>query len=563
MAPRVSPPGIHLANAPLRAWRRLSTIMAVTMLLGALAACAPQAPAPSSGASSSTAAKPAEAGKPDAAKPAEAAKPAASGGANSRLVVVYNNTVNSLDPVNADFAQSNQIEQAMYDTLVNYDAQNKIVGRLAEKFQLAPDAQSIDITLRSGVKFHDGTPLTARDVAYTLDRYTRLGKGVAQFIRNYEATTVKDDLNLTIKLNKPNSLFLGGLSKIYILNSGLVQKEAGADDGQGWLSNHAAGSGPFQFGSMEQNGNVTVSRYDGYWEFDAKRPQTVIFRLIKETATQRDELKAGNVDVTAALAPVDVKALDGADGIKILKNKDRSIEYVAFNMVTGPTTNPAVRKAIQLAYDYNGAMEKIYGNDTEIANGPLPTTMACHPDLPKSKRDVELAKKTLADAGIKDLSLTMNFQTAFEYQKQEATLLQSNLKEIGITLELVPLAFPDWLARLSDKSQIPQMFLLGDFSQFPDPGVMLVPYYMGTSIGSNRTGYANPKVDELLTRALSTGNADDQCKAYEEAQKLIDADAPILSMYTRFTSYGYKQNVQGFHIAYAGNGPWVPDLRVP
>ena len=114
-------------------------------------------------------------------------------------------------------------------------------------------------------------------------------------------------------------------------------------------------------------------------------------------------------------------------------------------------------------------MEKIYGNDTEIANGPLPTTMACHPDLPKSKRDVELAKKTLADAGIKDLSLAMHFQTAFEYQKQEATLLQSNLKEIGVNLELVPLAFPGWLARLSDKSQIPQMFLLGDFSQFPHP----------------------------------------------------------------------------------------------
>jgi peptide/nickel transport system substrate-binding protein len=552
-----------------RSWRRLSAAMAGSVLLAALTACAPQPPAPaqappaqSSGASSSTAAKPDAAKPAEAAKPADA-KPAASGGQNTRLVVVYNNTVNSIDPVNADFAQSNQIEQAMYDTLVTYDADNKVVGRLAEQFKLAPDAQSVEITLRSGVKFHDGTPLTAKDVAYTLDRYNKLGKGVAQFMRNYESTAVADDTHLTIKLNKPNSLFLGGLSKIYILNAAQVQKEAGSDDGQGWLSNHSAGSGPFTLSTIEQNGNVTVSRHDGYWEFDAARPKTVIFRLIKETATQRDELKAGNVDVTSSLAPVDVKALEGADGIKIFKNKDRTIEYVAFNMVSGPTTNPAIRKAIRLAYDYNGAMEKIFGNDAEIANGPLPTTMSCHPDLPKSIRDVELAKKTLADAGIKDLSLTMNFQTAFEYQKQEATLLQSNLKEIGVNLELVPLAFPDWLARLSDKNQIPQMFLLGDFSQFPDPGVMLVPYYMGTSIGSNRTGYANPKVDELLNKALSTGNADDQCKAYEEAQKLIDADAPILSMYTRFSSYGYRQNVQGFHIAYAGNGPWVPDLRVP
>jgi peptide/nickel transport system substrate-binding protein len=352
------------------------------------------------------------------------------------------------------------------------------------------------------------------------------------------------------------------LSKVYILNSALMDKNAGSDDGQGYLSNHDAGSGPFVLGNMEQNGNVTTTRYDGYWDFADGRPKTVVFRLIKETATQRDELKAGNVDVTSALGPQDLPALNGVAGITVFKNHDRSNEYVAFNMVSGPTTNPAVRKAIKLAYDYDGAMAKIYGGDAEIANGPLPTTMACHPDLPKSKRDVEAAKKTLADAGLSNLQLTMNFQTAFEYQKTEATLLQSNLKDIGITLELTPLAFPDWLARLSDRNQIPQMFLLGDFAQFPDPGVMLVPYYASTSIGSNRTGYSNPKVDELLSKALSTGDATEQCNAYTEAQKLIDDDAPILSMYTRFSSYGYRQNVGGFHVAYAGNGPWVPDLRV-
>src|SRR5262249_28424239 len=104
-------------------------------------------------------------------------------------------------------------------TLVNYDADNKIVGRLAEKFALSANASSVDITLRSGAKFHDGSPITAKDVAYTLDRYNRLGKGVAQFIKGYDSSTVTDDTHLTIKLSKPNSLFLGGLSKIYILNS--------------------------------------------------------------------------------------------------------------------------------------------------------------------------------------------------------------------------------------------------------------------------------------------------------------------------------------------------------
>jgi peptide/nickel transport system substrate-binding protein len=508
------------------------------------------------------------AGQTPAAQPtagqanAPAPTSSAGGAAKSTLVVVYNNTINSLDPVNADFQQSNLVEQALYDTLLTYDADNHLVGRLASSFALSSNASSIEITLRPDAKFHDGTPITAEDVAYSLDRYTRLGKGVAQFIRDYASTTVKDDSHLTINLSQPNSLFLGGLSKIYILNSAMVQGQAGSDDAQGWLSNHDAGSGPFQLAQVEQNGNITVNRSDGYWDFADARPKTIVYRLIEETATQRDELRAGNVDVTAQLSPQDVSSLQGAPGVNILTSKDRVQAYVFFNMVAGPTTNPAVRKAIQLAYDYNGAINKIYNGQAQIANGPLPTTMACHPDLPQSAQNLQQAKDTLASAGVSNLSLTLYFQPAFADQQQEAQLLQSNLKSIGVNLDLSPIAFPDWLARLSDRNNIPQMFLLKDFAQFPDPGVMLVPYYMSTAIGSNRSGYSNPQVDGLLQQALASPDADSQCKAYEQAQQLINNDAVAINMYTVEDIYGYSQAVSGLHTATAASGPYIPDLHV-
>ncbi len=486
-----------------------------------------------------------------------------SGTRKSALVVAYNNTVNSLDPVNADFQQSNLVEQALYDTLVTYDTDSKMVGRLASQFSLSDDASSVNVTLRSDAKFHDGAPVTAKDVAYSLDRYARLGKGVAQFIPGYSSTAVKDDLHLTINLKRPYSLFLGGLSKIYILNSALVQKQAGSDDGQGWLSNHDAGSGPFTLTGIEQGGNITVARHDAYWDFAEGRPKSIVYRLILETATQRDELRAGNVDLTSNIQPQDATALQGAPGVSILKSLTRSQEYIFFNMVSGPTTNPAVRKAVQLAYDYAGAIQKIYGGDGAIANGPLPTTMACHPDLPKPAQNLDQAKKTLADAGVTDLSLTLFFQPAFHNQQQEAELLQSNLKQIGVTLTLTPIAFPDWLSRLSDRNTIPQMFLLADFAQYPDPGVMLVPYYLSTSVGSNRSGYANPQVDMLLTQALATPDSDQQCsKYYDQAQRLIDADAVAVNMYTLVNVYGYRQSVTGLHLAGAGSGPYIPGLRV-
>jgi peptide/nickel transport system substrate-binding protein len=481
----------------------------------------------------------------------------------STLIVAYNNTINSLDPVNGDYQQSNLVEQALYDTLVIYDTESKLVGRLAEEFALSDDATSVDITLREGVTFHDGAPLTAKDVAYSLDRYMRLGKGVAQFLRGYSATEVQDDRNLTIKLDKPYSLFLGGLAKIYILNSALVEQQAGSDDAQGWLSSNDAGSGPFQLAGIDQSGNITVTRSDTYWDFDEGRPKMVIYRLIKEIATQRDELRAGNLDVTSDMSAQDAQALDGAPGVKMLQVPVRTTEMIYFNMVKGPTTDPAVRKAVRLAFDYTGAMEKIHGGAVVIANGPLPTTMACHPDLPESAQNLEEAKKTLADAGITNLALELFFQPAFHYQQQEAVLLQSNLQQIGVNLTLTPISFPDWLSSLSDWNNIPQMFLLAEFAQLPDPGGMLVPYFMSTSVGTNRSGYSNPKVDELLNSALATGNAEEQCSAYEEAQRIIDEDAVSVNMYTFARPFGFSESVSGFHLIGAGSGPYIPDIRKP
>lgn len=479
----------------------------------------------------------------------------------STLIVAYNNTINSLDPVNADYQQSNLIEQAVYDTLVIYDTDANLVGRLAETFALSDDASSVDITLREGVTFHDGAPLTAKDVAYSLDRYMRLGKGVAQFLRGYSATEVKDDLNLTIKLDKPFSLFLGSLAKIYILNSALVEQQVGSDDAQGWLSSNGAGSGPFQLAGIDQSGNITVTRSDSYWDFDEGRPKMVVYRLIKEIPTQRDELLAGNIDVTSDMSAQDAKALEGAPGVQILQAPFGSTELIYFNMVTGATTDPAVRKAVRLAFDYAGAMEKIHGGAMVIANGPLPTTMACHPELPESAQNLEEAKKVLADAGITDLSLEMFFQPAFHYQQQEAVLLQSNLQQIGVNLTLTPISFPDWLSLLSDWENIPQMFLMAEFAQLPDPGGMLVPYFMSTSVGTNRSGYSNPKVDELLNSALATGDADERCKAYEEAQRIIDEDMVSVNMYTFARPFGHSESVQNFHLIGAGSGPYIPDIR--
>ncbi len=180
---------------------------------------------------------------------------------------------------------------------------------------------------------------------------------------------------------------------------------------------------------------------------------------------------------------------------------------IFFNVMNGPTANKAVRQAIQMAYDYTGGLETIRGGNGTIATGPLPGQFSCRPEMPAYGQDLEQAKKLLSDAGMFDLTLTMKFQPVFKEQEREATLLQSNLAQIGVTLELEPIAYADYLSALKSPDSIPQMMLATDFAQYPDPGVMLVKTYKSDQVGTNKSGYRNPTVDELLGRAAETSDA--------------------------------------------------------
>lgn len=453
------------------------------------------------------------------------------------IIVGMGGQINTLDPLRADYNQTNTIISAVYDTLVTYD-ETTLVGSLATEYAYAADAKSIAITLRSDVKFHDGTPLTAKDVAYSLDRLKRLGTGVAALVDSYDSTVVTDDTHLTINLTKPDTLFLPSLSKIYILNSALVEANKGEDDGQGWLQARDAGSGPYVLGDQSQA--VVIDLFPDYWAPEAGRPESVVFRRIDEGATRVAELNAGNIDVGFSIPDRDAAAMAGNPALVVVPINTSYQAEIVFNTQSGPTADPKVRQALRLIYDYEGGLRGIRGNNGALANGPLPARLNCRPDLPVVKRDLEEAKRLLEEAGVLGTTFVMNFQPVFELQKQEATLYQSNAREIGLNIELEPIAFPNYLASLKDAATIPSMMLLEDFAQFPDPGIMLIKGYKSDAVGTNRAGYSNPEVDALLDEALATAGDAKRCDIYKQVQTILDADSVMVDMYGVYKPAVYR-----------------------
>jgi len=492
-------------------------------------------------------------------------KTTSSSGGNSAgraITVAHANAIATIDPIQAEQAETDTVADLLYDPLVTYNPQDQIVGVLAQTFALAPDSMSISITLRSGPTFHDGSPVTSNDVMFTLDRDVAVNAGVASYLLDYASTTVATPTSLTINLKKPDAFAVGMLSKVYIMEAKLVQAHAGSDNGQAWLATHDAGSGPYVVGPENTLSDITVDRYAKYWNFDPTRPASIRILEVDQSATEAADLKAGTVDVALKLTSADAESVNGDDGITTAWINSGLTEYMFMNPNTGPTANVLVRKALQDAYDYSGGLAQVWDGKGALIKGILPPTLSCEPSLPGYSQNLTEAKALLAQAGVKNLHLTMRYQPALSEFTQEATLFQSNLKQIGVTLDLVPITFSDYLASLSNDANIPQVMLLGDVPRFPDTGIYLNYVYNSASVGSNYSGFSNPQVDALLNQAQVTSDASQRCSLEEQAQTLIYNQAVSVNMYTYQQPVSYRSGITGVVFSPNANPITLSTLRV-
>ncbi|MBB2947225.1 peptide/nickel transport system substrate-binding protein [Actinoplanes lutulentus] len=467
------------------------------------------------------------------------------------LIIGTGATPQTLDPLLSSDVQTDLTSVAVYDTLLTYDSDDKLVPKLATEWKVADDATSITFTLREGAKFHDGTPVTAADVVYTLDRVRKLNLGIATVIADYKSSSATDGSHVTVTLSRANAGFLGALSRVYIVNSALVTANAGTDDGQTWLATHDAGSGAYTLADYRPNQQARFTRYDQYWDGPGKRPASMVYRYSTESATLRDELKQGNIDVAYGLVPTDQAQFTNATGFTSTDVKGPLQLYTFFNTSQGPTADVRVRKALRLAYDYQGHVDNILSGKGVVADGPLPSTMSCRPAIAPSAQNVDEAKKLLAEAGATNLKLTMYYQSVIPEHNKAGTLLQSNLRDIGVTLELKAVTYPEFVKAVSDPKTAPDLGLLWDFPLYPDAASMLYRVYDSKFIGtgSNYGQYSNPEVDALLDKATKATSQDQSCAYAKQVQQIVNDDAVSMNIANSTYNYLHKSTVAGFAYA--------------
>jgi peptide/nickel transport system substrate-binding protein len=498
-----------------------------------------------------------------AAAPSEAAK---------NVLVWGSGLPTNIDP-HAVFDVPAQVSMYnMYDNLYRYQHNPPVLKPwLAESYTVSDDGLIWTFKLRKGTKFHDGSELTADDVVYSFRRLLALSKapsGAFKPVLKAENVKAVDRYTVQFTLNRPYAPFLSALPIVAIVNPRIVEAHVEAGDwGTKWLSQNEAGSGAYSLvpGSFEPTVKADLSRFKEHfmgWSHNPKPIDTVKFQTIQETNTRVLALIKGDIDATDSYLPIDqVERLKKIKNVVVREDTSMRLFLIRMHNQRPPLNNLNVRKCFSHAFNYDGFIKLIMKNYASRNPAPIPNNLWGYPkDVQGYDFDLEKAKaycdKARAEGANLDREIELHIQQALDQTLQVAQLLQSDLRKIGVKIKLVANLWPNLTAATARKETTMDMWIHWVSTYFVDPenwiGQMYDSQFHGTWKAS--AWYQNPQVDTLLRKARAVTDREERARLYEQAARLVVADAADIWIYNTVQLRGLSKRVKGFDFSPVGSG---------
>jgi peptide/nickel transport system substrate-binding protein len=455
----------------------------------------------------------------------------------------------------------------LFDTLVVRDLDNSVHPLLAESWEVADDGLSVTLKLKEGVTFQDGEPLNAAAVVFTFERFKEVGMASPIYgsVMQIESVEAVDDLRVRFTFAEPAANFWSTLSMPYAGIISPASAERVAEAGEGNL----VGTGPFLLESWEVGQQLVLARNPDYtWGPDIVENQgppyldKFIYKVIPDAATQLAAMQSGEVDVIFVNQPNHRMQLEAMEGVQMEDALMSSLIYLGFNCQKAPFDEVLVRQALSQAVNKQEILDLALGGLGEVAFAPLPPGLpGFDPGLKEYELgyDPQAAEALLAEAGFvktdagtwerdgQDLQATLLTSTR-PPNESIATLLQSQLKAIGVAVEIQQL---DSKAVMDATTEGAFDLLLWRYD-WNDPDALYI-FLSSDRIGrSNRVAYSDPDVDALLVAGGRELDEAARVDLYVEAQKLILNDAPWQPLYNPMDVMAISDRVQGVKIGYMG-----------
>ncbi|MDN5787588.1 ABC transporter substrate-binding protein [Pseudorhodobacter sp.] len=472
----------------------------------------------------------------------------------------------------------NASSRTIYDRLVEFEATTTATKPgLAESWDISDDGLEYTFHLRKGVKFQSSDSFTptrdfnADDVIFTFDRqrkednpYFKVEGGSWEYFNSMSMPDLikeivkVDDNTVKFVLNRPEAPMIANLAMDF---ASIVSKEyadamlaAGTPE---MLNQAPIGTGPFKFVAYQKDAVIRFAANPDYWQ-GASPLDDLVFAITTDASVRYQKLKAGECQIMSYPNPADVAAMKADSSLNVMEQEGLNVGYLAYNTMQPPFDKKEVRKALNMAIDKKAILDVIFQGSGTIAKNPIPPAMWSYNDAVKDDPfDPEAAKKMLADAGVKDLSMkiwAIPVQRPYNPNgRRMAELMQEDLAKIGVKVEIVSYEWGEYLERSKAKDRDGAV-LLGWTGDNGDPDNFLAVLLGCDAVGgSNRAQWCNKDFNDLIMKAKVISDQAERAKLYEQAQVVFKEEAPwdTIAHSVVFTPMSAK--VEGYNMSPLGS----------
>ena len=456
-----------------------------------------------------------------------------------------------------------------YDRLISHEMKtvdgtpyydrDKLKGELAEDMNVGP--MSATFKLKKSATFHDGTPVTAKDVKWSLDRAVSVG-GFPTFqmgagsLTKPEQFVVVDDHTLRVDFTRKDRLTVPDLAVIVpaIYNSGLVKKHATEKDPWGleYTKLNTAGSGAYHVARWTAGTEVVLERNDNWKGGPLPKVKRIIWRMVPSSGNRRALLERGDADVSYDLPNKDFVELKDSGKLTIISTPySNGIQYIGMNVTKPPFDNLKVRQAVAYAIPYQKIMDAVlFGLSKPMFGAPAGTaTEVAWPQAHKFNTDIDKARKLMAEAGFANgFETTLSFDLGFAGVNEPLCVLtQESLAQIGIKCTINKIPGATWRTELNKKVLPLYTNVFSGWLDYPE--YFFIWCYHGKNSIFNTMSYQSKELDSFVDGAV-TAAAEGNTAAYEKDVKgFVDtafADMPRIPIFQPYVNVATQKNVTGY-----------------
>ena len=447
----------------------------------------------------------------------------------------------SLDPHKSVAAGTKEILFNIYEGLVKPDEEGNLNDAVAESHSISEDGKVYTFKLRNGVKFHDGTTVTAEDVKYSIERCAGIngdGTPLVEAFSNVDKVEIPDESTIDIYLKEADTEFLAYLT-VAIVPEHVEDLEA-----------DPVGTGPFHYVSRSPQENIVLEKFSDYWDTENQAYlDKVTFRIVKDSNAVVTNLKSGTLDMYARLSSTQTAQLAEDSDFTIYDGGMNLVQALYLNNAVEPLNNVKVRQALCYAANRQEVLDMIAdGKGTIIGSSMFPAFGKYYvPELSERyNQDIEKAKELLKEAGYPDgFELTITVPNNYQQHIDTAQVLVEQLKAIGVTAKIQQVEWDSWLSDVYADRKF-QSTVVGFDASTLTANAMLQRWMSDSD--KNMINFSDAQYDQVMSEANATTDDADRTALYLQAEKILTEQAANVYLQDLADMVAIHKNLTGFQF---------------